>query len=279
MSNIAALRPPVFALVYSPPGHGKSFLAADAPKDMIVLSGDGYGKMRPYLKRGVPLPLAEGEFGQGVIEIKSRKNPERTIIQLELFDDIFGTQSGLYVPQGYEQFKKRLAVVAAEIIDGRWKTLVVDSVSSFWLMCRKLHQYRLLKNGVNKDWAMGTTDMLEELLCGQLKGLSRYCNVIVLAHVDKDKDEVLGHIVGTPSAPGRLQAKDGLSAVFPEVYRAHAAPSEDGKGLDFWLQTRPDARYAAHSQFLEAPNPCGMKWNTLWTNFDAEMLENAEVAA
>lgn len=257
------VRPPIQVLVYGSPGEGKSHFLATFPKPMLVLSFDPMGKNRPYFKRGIASPIAEeGDYGQSVWTVYSKNDPERLIVSAEMWSD-------LPIEEAYFTFQTaRLKEVAAEVNGGKWATVVLDTLSSAELSARKMHQLKLSPRAGGKEWAQGCTDSMEDLVL-KLLSMGGGANVAIAAHVDKDKDEVLGRQVGTPSAPGRLQRKEGLAAKFSEVYRIHASREEDGT-IKRVLQTQADQRYLATSVFLEAPDPCPADYNALWFNYDKE---------
>lgn len=249
-------RPYIHCLSYGSPGEGKSHFFATFPKPMLVISFDPMGKNQPYFKRGTLAPTTEGEYGQEVWSVMSKKNPENRIVSVEVWGgDAFG--------QAYQSFHtNRMREIHDEVRSGEWASVILDTLTGAELGARRMYTEILKPKDSNKEWSIGTTDSLESLC---LSLLSLRCNVGVAAHVDKDKDEVLGRMVGTYSAPGRLQKKDGLAARFPEVYRLHSV--RDGDTIRRFLQTRTDQRYLATSVFLEAPDPCEPDYSALWENY------------
>jgi hypothetical protein len=106
--------------------------------------------------------------------------------------------------------------------------------------------------------------MLEEAVMCRLGGLRT--NVVILAHVDSERDEVAGAMVYNPAAPGRMRLRIGGG--YPELYVAHVRRTEKGGDLEYYLQTRANARYNAASVYLEAPDPCVPHYAALWETFD-----------
>lgn len=257
------MKPYIHVVDYGPPGSGKSTFAATFPKPMIVLAFDPLGKEGPYLKRGIVSPEMEGEFGQPVVVVESKKNPGKTLIQVEYFHDTEVEADGRYKPTAYRQYLSRFPSLYQEIKEGKWLTLVVDTLTFMELSARKLSQYDLDKASREpRRWFAAATDMLEEAVMCRLGGLR--CNVVILAHVDTDKDEVAGRMVSNPSAPGRLRQR--LGGGYPEVYVSHVKRDDKGN-TNYSLQTRADARYNASSVFLEAPDPCEPNYTALWENW------------
>ena len=88
-------------------------------------------------------------------------------------------------------------------------------------------------------------------------------NVIVLSHIDEDKDEYQGKFVRNPALPGRLRKR--IASGYGEHYRSYVADLEDGTKA-YLLQTQANEFYAAQSQ-IDAPNPCYPHWESLWANW------------
>ena len=260
-----ANRPFIHVVDYGPPGSGKSTFAATFPKPMLVIAFDPLGKEGPYLRRGIVSPEMEGEVGQPLVVVESKKNPGKTLVQVEFFHDTEVDADGKYRPVAYRQFLQRFPDLYQEVRDQKWATIVIDTLTFMELSARKLSQYDLDKTSREpRRWFAASTDMLEEAIMCRLGGLRT--NVVILAHVDSDKDEVAGRMVFNPAAPGRLRLR--LGGGYPEVYVSHVKRDEKG-GISYVLQTRADARYNASSVFLEAPDPCEPEYPKLWENFDA----------
>ena len=261
-----ANRPFIHVVDYGPWGSGKSTFATTFPKPLLVLMFDPLGKEGPYLKRGIASPEMEGEVGQPLVVVESRKTPGKTLIQVEYFHDTEVDDEGRYKPQAYRRFLKRFPSLYEEVRTGKWATIVVDTLTYMELAARKLSQYDLDKTSREpRRWFAAGTDMLEEAILCRL-GTMR-CNVVILAHVDNDKDEVAGTTVSVPAAPGRLRSR--LGGGYPEVYAQQLKRDRKDGSLSYSLQTRADGRYGAASVFLEAPDPCEPDYKALWENYDA----------
>jgi len=259
-------RPFIHVVDYGKPGSGKSTFAATFPKPLIVLAFDPRGKEGPYLRRGNISDELEGEVGQPLVWIESKRTPGLKLIQVEFFHDTEVTEEGRYKPTAYRQFLQRYPSLFQEVRDGEWKTVVVDTLTFMEIAARKLSQYDLDKSSREpRRWYAAATEMLEEALMCRLGGLR--CNVVILAHVDSDKDEVAGRMVFNPAAPGRLRTR--LGGGYPEVYASHMTRNEKTGEHEYKLQTRTDARYNASSVFLEAPDPCDPTYKALWENWNA----------
>jgi hypothetical protein len=140
-----------------------------------------------------------------------------------------------------------------------YKTLVIDSVTFMEMAARKWDQFVLNpRTEEPRQWYAASTEMLEQMLMMRLRGLP--VNVIILCHVDHDKDELHGTFLRMPMAPGKLRGK--LASAYSEYYRAYVA--KDGT---HWLQTRTDAVWSATTR-INAPNPCPPTWSAIWSGWD-----------
>ncbi len=173
------------------------------------------------------------------------------VIRIEYYHSMFPTQ-----PTAYSRFLSRMGNFHKEEF---WKTLVLDDATFMELEARKWHQYVL--NPTSKDgrqWYGGSKELLEEMLMMRFSGLTQ--NVVVLCHIDEDKDELWGEIVRNPAMPGKLSKR--LGAAYGEQYRAYVLRDEKGNATR-QLQTQNDGRYAVQSQ-IHAPNPCFLHYDSLW---------------
>lgn len=270
-------RPNIHVVCYAPAGAGKSFFAATFPKPMLVLSFDPVSKtQRPYQSRGIPSPEVQGDCGQGVIFVESRKRPGSNIIQLEYFHDDQLKDDGELEPVAYPRFLSRMPSVYDEVRAGMWKTVVVDALTAMKLATRNLHQFKLNKGDKDdRRFDKLATDDLEQALCSRLVNLR--CNVVLLAHVDKDKDEVAGAMVNQVAAPGRLSKADGLASRYAEMYTIRRARDpKDRSVIHRTLQTQPDASFNCMSTQLNAPDGVEPDYKNLWLNYDAEHGEGGQ---
>lgn len=145
-----------------------------------------------------------------------------------------------------------------------YQTLVVDSASSAEIAARNMHRFSI--NPTSKDprqWFGGSTDALELSLYSQLG--SAPINVVLICHVDQDKDERMGTFVRNPRLPGRLRA--AMSGAYSEFYRMYANFVQGQEGeVKRYFQTQTDPLYAAATR-IKAPNPCNPTYEALWQNY------------
>lgn len=244
-------------LIYGDSGAGKSTSAATFPTPQLVFSWDPYGKEQPYKKRW----LAEGgriEVGTTPdgIEVEYVLDAQGTLqVQIEHFIDADPRK-----PSVYSAFLKRMDQFGKDELQ-EWKngTVIVDSVTFMELAARKWAQYQLNANSKEpRQWYASSTEMLEEMLMIRFGRL--VMNVVVVAHIDEDKDEINGEIIRNPSMPGRMRKRS--PAGYSEVYRQYVVRDDKGRRVHLW-QTRNDGRWNCSTQW-EVPDPCVPAWGELW---------------
>jgi len=257
--------PPAHWLVYGDPGSAKSSFAAAFPKPMLVFSWDPIGKDTPYSvdpatrqPRGEISGLGVTEHGATYYDVTSRKTG-KLLTRVERWHNANAEN----YPDAYIRFLSRMHGFNTEY--EQWATVCIDSLSGMELASRMSHQFILNVNAKGegkKQWFGGSTDDLERMVivrCGSLP-----MNVVVIAHMDKDKDEFHGRFINTVAAPGRLKTRNGLAAAFGEIYRAFPLRDDATKTTTYWLQTRADGSYIAASQ-IGAPDPCPTTYAALWS--------------
>ncbi len=247
--------PPIHALVYGDSGAGKTTFASTCPTPMRVWLFDALGKATPFRDAfdGSAEETAPDAFGTDVVYLNAGSDSR---IVIEPYCDFDPTTSN-----GWHRFVQRRD---AYLRDREWvtagdKTLVVDSLTFMALAARKYDQY--VTNTTAKDprkWHGAATDLLEETFCVKLLGLP--INLVVLAHIDQERDDANGRMIFNPMAPGRLRKQ--LPGAFGEFYHATVVRNEKGE-CDYILQTRPDGRFNASSQ-IKAPDPCWANYDALW---------------
>lgn len=267
-------------LIYGDSGAGKSTFAATFPKPALVLQTDPYAKGMPYRRKGI-----QGESGQiitasgmedkgGVINYDDilHAKTEKLMFRLERYntEDIHGGTDYIY---GFENILARFSLLRQEIKEGKWATVIFDSLTSLEFEVRKLHQYKLnpeSKSGAKQDarqWYGASAQAVEELCYGQLTWLP--CNVVVLAHIKEDKDNIRDTLFWTPAAPGAQGRR--LPGCFAEAYVIKKIRGQE----ESILQTRSDADYMATSQ-IPAPNPCVPTYKAIWELWEKEMKKEEE---
>lgn len=241
-------RIPLHTLVYGDSGSGKSTFAATFPKPMLVFSFDPRGKEIPYLTHGATV---DDGHNTNVVE----KDTGKLLTRVERYGDP-GTDW-----TAYSRFQERMATFAVEY--PMWRTVVIDSVTYMELAARKQQQYILNPSSRDpRQWYGGSTEQLEEMLMIRFGSLPM--NVVVVAHIDEDKDEVHGTYVRNPSAPGRMRKR--MASGFPEFYRAYCQFVGENNERVFRLQTVTSKLYQASSQ-IHAPDDCTPHYENLWAKW------------
>lgn len=150
-----------------------------------------------------------------------------------------------------------------------YKTVVIDSLS--FLTLRAFHDAKFRTHKFSKEprkWYGTTTEGLEQAIMGRFSSLR--CNVVLTAHISREKDERTGSMIYWPSAPGRLGPKGGgLPSAFAETYRAYVYTSKKTGQNEFRLQTEKSSKFNACTQIM-APDDCEPDYENLWENWDGE---------
>lgn len=253
------VRPALHCLCYGDVGSRKSTFATTwtAAGPMLVFFFDALGKDQPYLKWG-------RQHGAKVEESRDQwNNPIKTIdagaagyIRIEYYSDISPEA------RSWECFEWRMKERA--FFDEGWSTVTVDSLT-FMEICARMYARHVVNPNTKepRQWFGYSTDALEYALLVQLQGFPG--NVLVLAHIDNNKDEMLGTFVRQVAAPGRLTNRNELAAGYAEIYKTYRTQDEKKNEL-YLLQTRSDNLFFAASQ-IEAPDPCWQDYNSLWENY------------
>lgn len=255
-------RPYLHTIVYGDPGSRKSTFATTFPKPLLVKNFDANGKDMPYRKWGRTLGATEtrsvSDFGVPILDIVA---PDGGWIRIEYFNDLSPES------KAWDSFSWDMKERA--FFTHGWETLVIDSLT-FMNLCAFYHAKHVVNPNSKepRQWHAYSTDALEYALLVQLQNFPT--NLVLLAHIDQDKDEVLGSYVKQLAAPGRLKNRNELCAGYAEFYRAYtmADPSAPD-GLAYVLQTKKDAQFNCATQ-IEAPNPCWQDYEALWANWDAQ---------
>ena len=264
-----AKRFPIHVVTMGHTGAGKDTFAATFPKPILIWFFDAFGKDTPYLTEQVITPQGEvqwkaakkvGEMqtyplGKVVVPYRDIER-EDGFVRIEYYHDFEPMN-----PNAYALYLTRMGMFHHE--QDNWQTVVLSSVTMMEICARKYHQYAL--NPSTKDprqWWGGSTDMLEEMLMMRFAGLKM--NVVVLAHIDTERDELFGETVKNPAGPGRLRG--ALATQYAEHYHQFVRRMEDGK-LAYLLQSQNDGRFASQTH-IQVPSPSYPHFASLWTAWD-----------
>jgi len=250
------LRPAVHTICYGDPGGGKSTFACTWPKPTLAFIFDAYGKDGPYLRwaRANGATVEDG-FTEWGTPTKSLDAGARGYIRLEYYNDLAPDA------RSWELFEWRMK--SRGFFDEGWATLAIDSVTFMELAARMYARHVVNPHTKEpRQWFGYSTDALEYALLVQLQAFP--ANLLVLAHIDANKDEVLGSYVRQLAAPGRLTSRNELAAGYSELYRAYVVKDKDQES--YVLQTRRDNLFNCATQ-IDAPDPSWQDYEQLWANF------------
>ena len=236
-------------LLYGESGSGKSTGAATFDPPLLVLAFDPTDKLKPYLKLGTPSSLEQDDLGTDVREVFG--DDGTLLCRVEYYID--------HDPQAPDAYQRLLDRLAVRNWHEGFNTVVLDSVTFCELAARKFAQYVLNPHAKDpRQWYGASTESLEELVMIRLAGLQK-C-VVVVAHVDEDRDEVMGYMVRNPAFPGRLRKR--AASGYGELYRAFVRRTDDGEREYLW-QTKSSQDWNASSQ-INAPDPVAADYHELW---------------
>lgn len=247
--------PLVRALFYNDPSVGKSTLAADFPKPMVVAKFDRPGKEMPYLRRGrIVRDAFDADLGIRVTDVVSKKSGD-LIIRVEHYDEPSPEQ-----PIAYDNYLRRMTYFHKEF--GQWATYVLDSATFFEMAARWHDEFRVNANNPDPRAPYGgSARAVERTICGRLPSLPM--NVVVIGHTAHKKNEISGKTLYFPAAPGK-QPRNVLAA-FSEVYR----PFYDDRDGKFKVQTTISGIYYCQSQ-LQAPDGMEPRYKNIFENWSKQ---------
>lgn len=246
------------ALVQGESGSGKSTFAATFPNPSWVVMFDPWGKHFPYVEG-----FDEVQEEENYIALSNKGELQRII---EFFVDQDSTN-----PSAYLNFQAALAEKYREIENWAGGTFIFDSLTMAEYSARKLGEHKMIRRGKSGEldgrqpYAF-SKERLEEVFLGGVTSL-RGINVVLLTHIDEDKDEADGRMVYNPSAPGKLRKL--LPSTWGEFYRAHIVYNNTTRSVAYALQTQPSDRYNACTR-IGAPNPCAPRYSALFGEEEEE---------
>lgn len=232
----------VKALVYGPPGAGKTCLAASFPGPVLYLDFDNKvsSAARYYAKQ-----------------------PEITS-QIEVVN-----LSAILHDSPINEMTRQISELSAMQKRGEYtyKTLVLDSITTF--SCAALNHIVKTNPGVKRPMpghpSMQDYGILKREFERLIPGLlSLDMNVIMLGHETMEKDEITGEIIRGVMMDGSFAQR--LPIYFEEVFRAYV----DDKGQHM-LQTKSDSKYKCRSQIPGLPNPCPMSYEVISRYINAQV--------
>lgn len=215
-------------------------IASDDKIKVFVYGDSGTGKT--VLAAGFPGPIKYIDF-EG--KVNSAANFYRN--KLEILKNIevvqFKQHRDLAILNSYTAIGKE---IENEVKAGKmkYKTIVFDSITEFsQLLLRDI----ILRNPTVKRPhadinAMSDYQLLGHYLRQALQGLLQLdCNIVVIGHLETEKDETTGAIACKPLLAGKNAAM--IPRMFEEVYVSKVTD----KG-EYTLQTKSDSRHICRTQ-------------------------------
>lgn len=216
-------------LIFGNSGAGKTCFACDLPQPILFFDFDGKVDSAANFYRG-----------------------KKEIDQIDVIELAAGIHADS-IAEMDKELKKDLS---------KYKTVVIDSLTTF---SNAVLRHIIQTNpGIKRPvYAQGTGTSREDygILLREFGKripalLSLPCNVVMIGHIDTERDEMTGEIKKLTRMDGSFN-KD-LNIYFKEVWRTYA----DGKGIR-WAQTQSDGSYDCRSQISGLPNPLKLEYNEL----------------
>lgn len=230
----------------------------------VLAYGDS-GAGKTVFGAGFPGPIWIADFDGKVSSAASfyKGTPQYDLIE-------YDTYSG---HSAWMPFVKRINELAKFPKDQfPFKTIVVDSITTFSasMMEEVMKQNpgsqrsKMLETQVPnlKDYQIAIShckDVIKKILSFRDR-----CNIVMTAHIQKDKDETTGEILFQPLIWGK-DLPTWLPMVFEEVYRCYAEVKE-GKSIH-WAQTRAEKKYIARTQIPKLPSPVKLGYDEMKKHF------------
>lgn len=214
-------------LCYGESGNGKTVMASSFPGPIYFADFDcKVGSAANYLRAYQPEKLDEIEY-----------------------DQFPPGESG-----AFKRFYKKLCELEVLSESGKlpFKTIVLDSLTTF---SQSMMGEIMAQNPKINGPAPGTPGMQHYLIFNTYfinyinRLLALKCHVVVIGHIQTEKDELTGEIRSKLMVSGKLP--DAMPRVFREVYRSFTL-TKDGKPV-YVCQTRPDGKFVARTEITQMP--------------------------
>ncbi len=196
-----------------------------------VMSVGESGSGKSVFAASFPTPGFVFDFGKEILSYKGKD------FNYEQFD---------VSPQGWSKFEKEFIQVRKDVVEGKYKTVVIDNLSAMTDLCmEKAMQLDPKRSPTNGPLWNVHYGMVKNLIEGRLRQLLNFnCNLVFIAHLATKTDEN-GAVIGVePSLTGQLSAD--VPSYFDEVYY-HATRKESGE-TKWYLQTIPIGRNKGRSR-------------------------------
>lgn len=147
---------------------------------------------------------------------------------------------------GWAKFEKDFVEIKKAVIEGKYKTVIVDNLSAMTDLCmEKALQLDPKRSATGGPLWQVHYSMVKNLMEGRIRQiLNLNCNIVFIAHLDTIKDDA-GAVIGVePSLTGKLSAD--VPAYFDEVY--YHSTRKEGGDTKWLVQTVPIGRNHGRSR-------------------------------
>jgi hypothetical protein len=196
-----------------------------------VMSAGASGTGKSIFASTFPTPGFIFDFGKEIISYRGKD------FDYEQYD---------LTAQGWAKFEKDFIEVKKAVIEGKYKTVIVDNLSAMTDLCmEKALQLDPKRSATGGPLWQVHYSMVKNLMEGRLRQmLNLNCNLVFIAHLDTIKDED-GAVIGVePSLTGSLS--NDVPSYFDEVYY-HTSKLEGGD-TKWYVQTVPIGRNRGRSR-------------------------------
>lgn len=217
---------------------------------VLVFGNSGVGKT--CFAADFPAPILYFDFDGKVDSAASFYAGKKDLSQIDVIELAAG-----FHPDSIVEMDKHLKNDIS-----KYKTIIVDSLTTY--SNAVLRHIVKTNPGIKRPvYAQGGGTSREDYgillreFAKRIPGLLALpCNVVMLGHIDTERDELTGEVRKLTRMDGSFN-KD-LNIYFKEVWRIYA----DGKGVR-WAQTQSDSNYDCRSQIRGLPNPLKLEYAEL----------------
>ena len=233
------------------------------PKLKVLVLGD-YGTGKSRFASTAPEPIFLFDFDRGAVSYAHRR---------VYVPDYFLTETP--APQVFQLMERDLdMLIKNEHPEGKFETVVLDSLTT---MMKEAMNLAVAKKPLPPDtppiWNVHypLVKVYMDRILDRLRRLPTH--LIVIGHVDYQRNEITGEILATPSVTGNL--KTYIPAIFDEVYFADVIQTKDGK--QYVLHTAPTGFKRARSRIRavapQLPDTIPNDWSALSSALQALKAE------
>ena len=211
--------------------------------NLLLLGEEGVGKT--YLTRTMRKPVLIHSFDPGGTKNLKKEIAEGSIIVDSRFEheDISKSKTILTRTHVFRDWEREFERLESGGVFGQLGTYVIDSFSTMLIFLRMEVARRFKREDSAlqlQDHGVVNSTMRDYFL----KLLTLECDVVVMGHLESEKDEVSGRIHNKLDGPRGLQSL--LPKIFDEIYVMQA--KESAKGIERSLLTVNNGKYRARTR-------------------------------